>query len=180
MINLYSLTNDYTEGSFSVQSVTTAQIRECFTNVSAQEIKTLTFPAGFDRLDWARLDYLGWRDPRARQRAYIVLHRGDRLTGIILTTTARHDAGSRAVMCTLCRFTQRFGEVSLFTAPTTSNRARIGSSVGTYICSELQCADNVNSRPLQGPLDPAPEVTIAQRRSELHARVAAFTLSVSP
>ncbi|WP_311199497.1 FBP domain-containing protein [Pseudoclavibacter albus] len=53
--------------------MTEREIRDTFINASRKEIRSLTLPAGFEAIDWDRLDYFGWQDPKVARRAYVVV-----------------------------------------------------------------------------------------------------------
>ncbi|MEB4613194.1 FBP domain-containing protein, partial [Leucobacter sp. M11] len=101
-----------------MHALTSAEVRAGLRNASPREVSTLALPRGFDSIRWDRLDYLGWRDPRARQRGYLFTQTAAGPVGLILTAAAK-TAGTRnrAVMCGLCQVPQRFDSVGLFTAP---------------------------------------------------------------
>lgn len=160
-----------------MKSLTSHEVRASLRNASPREISTLALPRGFDSLRFDRLDYLGWRDPRARHRGYLFTQTERGPVGLILTAAAQ-TAGTRnrAVMCGLCQVPQRFDQVSLFTAPTSSIRSGkgFGNGVGAYLCSELNCVDLVWQTPVSGPLDPPAEEIIARRREALRQRARRF------
>jgi len=60
-----------------VRALTEQQVRRSFVNCSRGEAGALTLPPGFGDLDWAELDVLGWRDPRAPLRGSLVLEVDD-------------------------------------------------------------------------------------------------------
>ena len=53
--------------------LTEKTVRASFVNASRKEATDLTLPPGFADLDWADLEYLGWRDPKLARRAYVVV-----------------------------------------------------------------------------------------------------------
>ena len=55
-------------------------------------------------------------------------------------------------MCNLCHTMQPGNQVSLFTARRAGDAGAHGDSVGTYICPDLSCHDNVR---LAAPLAPS-------------------------
>ena len=55
-------------------------------------------------------------------------------------------------MCNLCHTMQPGNQVSLFTARRAGNAGAQGDSIGTYICTDLSCHDNVR---LAAPLAPS-------------------------
>lgn len=163
-----------------MRPLTRQETRHAFRNTTTQETKALRLPATFDSLDWSRLDYLGWRDPRSPLRAYLVALVDEVPHGVMLRQSAtRNELASRAVMCALCRFTRRFNEVALFSAARAGadKRARL-DTLGIYVCVDLDCHTNVHSTPLPGPLDPPAAQIVASRRDGLRARTSAFVRSV--
>lgn len=162
-----------------MRSLTRDEVRGCIVNLYPPTAK-VRLPARFDDTRWDRIDYLAWRDTRAQQRAYLVADVDGEAQGVLLRQNPNQAAlASRAVMCDLCRFTRRFNEVSLFTAPraSTDKRRRL-SAVGLLLCTDLDCVRNVHRTPTTGPHDPPAEQVIEARRSGLRARTADFLRSV--
>jgi len=138
-----------------VRALTRAEARAAIVNVDPAEGK-VRLPGHFDDLRWEELDYLGWRDPRAPSRAFLVADVDGRAVGALLRQSPSHaEVGSRAVMCALCRFSRRFNEVALFAAhrPSRDPRKRL-SSVGLLLCTDLDCHRNVRTVRSGGPIDP--------------------------
>ncbi|MEK8106760.1 FBP domain-containing protein [Micromonospora sp. M12] len=52
--------------------LTESAIRTSFVNCSRGEAKRLAVPKDLEMQPWDDLDFLGWRDPAAPQRAYLV------------------------------------------------------------------------------------------------------------
>ena len=48
-------------------ALTEKEIRASFINASVRERTSATLPVGFADLEWDRLDFLGWRDPKLPQ-----------------------------------------------------------------------------------------------------------------
>jgi hypothetical protein len=65
-----------------VQALTEQQVRRSFVNCSQGEAKGPALPKDFGVLDRADLALLGWRDPKAPQRGYLVLETSDGMVGI--------------------------------------------------------------------------------------------------
>ena len=147
-------------------------------NCSQGEAKGLTLPKDFDTLGWAELEVLGWRDPKAPLRGYLVTETADGPVGIAVRAADSRMSGRTAVMCLLCQTAQTGDAVSLFTARRTGEAGRNGNTVGTYICADLGCSDRVRTDipPWLQPREPA-EV-IAERAAELRERVAGFVSAV--
>ncbi len=98
----------------------------------------MNLPTDLDERAWGDLDYLGWSDPRAPQRCYLVIpsERGP----VGLAARRNPSAGGRARMCTLCLTTHSGTGVSLVVAPRAGRAGREGNSVGQDICTELTCS----------------------------------------
>ncbi|MEU8260418.1 FBP domain-containing protein [Micromonospora sp. NPDC048999] len=119
--------------------LTEQDIRAAFVNCSKGEAKRLTVPRDLADRPWDDLDYLGWRDPRAPDRAYLVAVLDDRPAALALrcpTPTARQP---RRSMCAIC-LTAPGGGVSLMVARKAGKAGQQGNSVGTYFCSDLACS----------------------------------------
>ncbi|WP_328315819.1 FBP domain-containing protein [Streptomyces sp. NBC_00388] len=116
-------------------------IRASFVNCSKGEAKRLNVPRDLEELPWDDLDYLGWRDPGAPDRAYIVAEQGDRLLGLVLRAPTASSRGftSRS-MCSLCVTTHTSGGVALMTARRPGEAGRQGNTVGQYLCTDLACS----------------------------------------
>ena len=56
-----------------METLTEQQLRRSFINCSRGEASALTLPRDFAALAWPDLVFLGWRDPRAPLRGYMVV-----------------------------------------------------------------------------------------------------------
>ncbi len=80
-----------------MQPISEPGIRASFVNCSKGEAKRLAVPRDLDEVPWADLDFLGWRDPGAPERAYLVAERdGGGLTGVALRATPKGTRGFTA------------------------------------------------------------------------------------
>ena len=173
-----------------MQPLTDTAIRRSMVNCSRSEAASMTMPEGLSSLDWEARDFLGWRDPRAPGRAYLVQWRDGEPLGLMLRAPGSRMSRGRAAMCALCHYGQSADNVALFTARRAGQRGRDGNTVGTYICADLACSVNVRSGGAPSaftapsgqprPVEPGPEAEEAVRRrvAELGERLAAFTDSV--
>jgi hypothetical protein len=154
--------------------MTEQQVRRSFVNCSKGEADSATLPRDLADLPWDELDVLGWRDPRAPLRGYLVVQREGRPVGIALRAAESRMSARRSVMCLLCRSTHSGDAVSLFTAKRAGEAGRDGNTVGTYVCADLGCAARARteSPPWLRERDPA-EVG-EERVAELRGRVAEF------
>lgn len=155
---------------------TLTSFRAALGNVDEATRRTVRQPRVARKPPPAERDFIGWRDPSAPQRGYLFTEHTGELTGIMLTTTRTRTNASRAVMCEFCRMPRRFEQVALFTAGSAQSKQQ--STLGTYLCVDLDCNVRVNQlRPLT-PLDPPADELVAQRRRELAERSAAFVTGV--
>ncbi|GAA3127708.1 FBP domain-containing protein [Planomonospora alba] len=124
-----------------MRPLTERDVRTSFVNCSKGEATRLDLPRGFADQPWDDLDFLGWRDPGAPERAYLVAERGGPLVGVALRVTSGGSRGftSRS-MCSLCLTTHTSGGVALMTARRTGEAGRQGNSVGQYLCADLACS----------------------------------------
>ncbi|TYP84756.1 FBP domain-containing protein [Blastococcus xanthinilyticus] len=161
-----------------MRPLTETEVRRSFVNCSRGEAKTLALPRDFGELDWSEQDVLGWRDPKAPLRGYLVADVDGETVGIAVRAAESRMSGRTSVMCLLCQTAQPGDGVSLFTAKRAGEAGRNGNTVGTYICADLRCSERVRTEipPWLQERDPA-EV-VAERAMELRERIAGFVGSV--
>ncbi len=161
-----------------MHALTEQQVRRSFINCSQGEAKGLTLPKDFADLAWDDLELLGWRDPKAPLRGYLVVQPDERPVGIAVRAAESKMSVRTSAMCLLCQTTRSGDGVSLFTARRTGAAGRNGNTVGTYMCADLACARRVRTEipPWLQERDPA-EV-VAERSAELRQRVQGFVRSV--
>jgi|MDSZ01.3.fsa_nt_gb hypothetical protein len=130
-----------------MHALTENDLRAAFVNASTDDLRLLALPHDFPILDWDHLDFLAWRDPENRDRGYLVAERDGSPHGVVLRAASSSSRG-HVGLCNLCHTMQPGNQVTLFSArlPDAS-----GSSVGTYICADLSCHENVR---LAAPLAP--------------------------
>jgi hypothetical protein len=157
-----------------VHALTEQQVRRSFINCSQGEAKALTLPKDFADLDWSSLELLGWRDPKAPLRGYLVVEVEDQSVGIAVRAAESRMSVRTTAMCLLCQTTQTGDAVSLFTAKRTGAAGRNGNTVGTYMCADLGCAERVRTE-----IPPwLQDRDLAERAAELRQRVSGFIRSV--
>lgn len=161
-----------------MRAMTERELRRSFVNCSRGEAAALHLPAGFGGLAWDGLELLGWRDPKAPLRGYLVLERDGAPLGIALRAADTRMSGRTPAMCLLCETALSGDEVSLFTARRAGESGRNGNTVGTYICADLGCSDRARTEipPWLRERDPA--VVGEERTAELHRRAHAFADAV--
>jgi hypothetical protein len=129
-----------------MRPLTEQDIRTSFVNCSKGEAKRLPLPRDLDLRPWADLDFLGWRDPGAPDRSYLVTEREGRAVGVTLRYPPSQRGFLHRSMCSLCLTTHPGGGVSLMTARKAGAAGREGNSVGVYMCTDLACSLYVRGR----------------------------------
>jgi hypothetical protein len=137
-------------------------IRGSFVNASRSMVKAMSVPTGFADLPWDHLDYLGWRDPKAPARAYLVVRRESGVTGVAMATAASGRPRRGTGLCDLCHTAHHVTDVALFVAPRAGASGKAGNTVGTYICADLACS--LYLRGLREPEVPQGETVPATER----------------
>ncbi|MFH8476244.1 FBP domain-containing protein [Streptomyces sp. NPDC018000] len=115
-------------------------IRASFVNCSKGAAQRLTVPRLLADLPWEDLDFLGWQDPGAPERSYIVAEHGGELVGVEFRRAGGGGRGQRRSMCSLCLTTHPASGVVLMTARKVRKTGDSYNTVGTYICSDLACS----------------------------------------
>ncbi|MGV9706854.1 FBP domain-containing protein [Streptomyces sp. NPDC003483] len=122
-----------------MEPLTEQEIRTAFVNCSKGEAKRLSVPRDLADRPWGDLDYLGWRDPQAPDRAYLVSPSDGGLRALAMRCPSPGAQQMRRSMCSMC-LTTHTGGVSLMVAPRAGKAGQQGNSVGAYICSDLACS----------------------------------------
>ncbi|MGW7366086.1 FBP domain-containing protein [Streptomyces sp. NPDC054841] len=123
-----------------MKALTEQDIRASFVNCSKGEALRLTLPRDLAERPWGDLDFLGWRDPSAPDRSYLVAERDGRPVGVSLRFPSRQRGYLHRSMCSLCLTTHPGDGVSLMTARKAGRAGREGNSVGAYMCTDLACS----------------------------------------
>ncbi|MFF5189293.1 FBP domain-containing protein [Streptomyces sp. NPDC000345] len=129
-----------------MRSLTESDIRTSFVNCSKGEARRLPTPRDLDQLPWEEMDFLGWRDPGAPDRSYLVAERRGGPVGVTLRFPPSQRGFLHRSMCSLCLTTHPGGGVSLMTARKAGAAGREGNSVGLYMCTDLACSLYVRGR----------------------------------
>jgi hypothetical protein len=117
------------------------EIRGSFVNCSKGEARRLNLPRSLADVPWADLDFLGWRDPGAPDRGYLVTERHGQLIGLTLRVPpAARRSLVKTSLCSICVTSHAGSGVDLLTAPKVGAAGRQGNTVGTYICADLACS----------------------------------------
>ena len=159
-----------------MKPLTEAEIRGSFVNTTKGEIERMPLP-GLHEVIWESREFLGWRDPGAPLRGYLVHWMAGRPVGIMLRASEVGLRPGISAMCALCRTPQPSGQVTLFSAPRAGEAGRNGNSVGTYICNDLACSFIIRIVPTNVPLQ-SPADVVAARANGLLERLEAFASDV--
>ena len=156
-----------------MRPLTESDIRSAIANAPDDEVARIPIP-GLHEVLWEEREYLGWRDPQAPQRGWLVFWQGDEPVGIHVRASAAAMSGGSA-MCSLCQTLQPAGQVRMFSAPRAGKAGERGNSVGTYICADLACSLLIRmaAPPSQHSADPG--AAVAVKAAGLLERLASFT-----
>lgn len=132
-----------------MRPLTEAEVRACFVNADADELRVMEMPHDFLLIDWDYLDFVAWRDPSAGRRGYVLIPHEGSVVGVVLRIS--EPGRARSGMCNVCHTMQPGNQVALFSARRAGEAGARGDSVGTYICADLSCHDAVR---LAHPLAP--------------------------
>ncbi|MEV5569708.1 FBP domain-containing protein [Spirillospora sp. NPDC052269] len=126
-----------------MQAITERDLRACFVNCSKGDAKRLNLPRDFAETPWDDLEFLGWRDPKAPDRAYLVTETADRLVGIALryaSAPGKARGFNSTSLCSFCQTVHTGGGVALMSARRAGEAGKQGNTVGQYLCADLACS----------------------------------------
>ncbi len=156
-----------------MQPLDSPRIKACFVNISRSRLTAMALPTGLAGVDWSVYDYFGWRDPKAPERAYVVVPRGTGLVGLSLRAPRVPLQHRGSALCNLCHTGHPAEGVSLFVASRAGVAGKNGNTVGTYICSDLACSLYIRGlRPLTLPQGET--LSVEARVARLEQRLGAF------
>ncbi|MGW0826859.1 FBP domain-containing protein [Streptomyces sp. NPDC002845] len=162
-----------------MEPLTEQEIRAAFVNCTKGEAKRLSVPRDLADRPWDDLDYLGWRDPQAPDRAYLVTELDGRPRALALRCPGPTSWQTRRSMCSMC-LTAHTGGVSLMVAPKAGKAGQQGNSVGAYLCSDLACSLYVRGKKDAGVGARLHEtITLEEKIRRTVANVAAFIAKVT-
>ena len=88
-----------------VKPLTEHEIRTAFVNCTKGEAKRLSVPRDLAGRPWDDLDYLGWQNPQAPHRAYLVTELDGRPRAVALRRPSARSWQPRRGMCSMCLIT---------------------------------------------------------------------------
>ncbi|AJT68716.1 FBP domain-containing protein [Streptomyces chattanoogensis] len=140
------------------------EIRASFVNCSKGEARRISLPRELPELAWSDLDFLGWRDPGAPDRGYLVTEREGDLVGLTLRTPqSAHRSFTKTTACAMCLTGHPGSGVSLLAAPKAGASGRQGNTVGAYFCSDLACSLYLRGKKQTGLLRYEESLTLDER-----------------
>lgn len=158
-----------------MKELTDPEIRASFVNCSKGEASRLTTPRDLSELPWADLDFLGWRDPAAPQRSYIVAEHEDRLVGLAFRLPSQRGSLRHQSMCSICLTTHQASGVTLMTARRARQSGNGEDTVGEYVCSDLACSLYVRGKKrtqVGGRMEES--LTVDEKVERLRTKLAGF------
>lgn len=159
-----------------MRPVAEPEIRAAFVNCTKGDAKRMNLPDDLAERPWDDLDYLGWQDPKAPQRRYLVTEHDGVLRGLVLRAPETGVA-RRASMCSLC-LTVRSGGVALLVAPRAGKAGQRGHSTGLPLCADLACSLLVRARvATNGPVV-YETLTVEEKVARLRANLDGFVARV--
>lgn len=123
-----------------MRPVTETEIRESFVNATQGEAGRAAMP-DLDGVDFARLEYLGWDDPRRGRQSYVALELDGELVTLLLRRTEAPPR--RRMLCAWCQDVIAGVEAMSVVAPRAGAAGRQGNSLGTAVCSDFGCSAHV-------------------------------------
>ena len=159
-----------------MRPLTDTQIRESLRNASRSQRKSLTLPANFPELAWDAVDFLGWKDPKLPNVSYVVAEIDDEPVGLLMRQTETR-ALSRP-QCSWCADIHLPNEVVFYATKRVGEAGRRGDTVGTLICENFECSQNVRKLPPSAYLGFDREAARDRRIAALHEHVEGFIREV--
>jgi hypothetical protein len=162
-----------------MKPLTEQEIRAAFVNCTKGQAKRLSVPRDLAEQPWEDLDFLGWRDPQAPDRAYLVTALDGSPTALALRSPSPSVRHMRRSLCSIC-LTAHTGGVSLMVAPKAGKAGQQGNSVGTYLCSDLACSLYVRGKKDAGAGARLQEsLTLDEKIQRTVGNIAAFIAKVT-
>jgi hypothetical protein len=155
-----------------MRPLTEKDIRSSVVNASLRERNAIIPPLDLAELAWEKLDYLGWRDPKAPTVGYVVTRLDDEPVGVLLRQSGDRP-GARA-QCSWCEDVTLPNDVVLFSARRSGRAGRNGDTVATLACANFECSRNVRVLPPSAYLGFDREAARLHRIEVLRTRVESF------
>ncbi|KDN16655.1 FBP domain-containing protein [Amycolatopsis rifamycinica] len=154
------------------------EIRASFVNCTRGEAKGVTLPARPEEIPWERREFLGWRDPKAPARAYLVLPHGGTVVGLALRAAAPPKSRLRSNTCGFCTTTHGLADITLFSGKRAGKSGRDGNTLGMYACGDLACSQYVRGERKPDVPQPYETLTVEERIARLEEKLHKFVARV--
>jgi hypothetical protein len=154
-----------------VRDVEQEEVRRTFVNSTRSRTRSMSFPPTWPPPGGQDRELVGWTDPKAPQRAYLVVERAGEVVSLELrlTTGPRR---ARSTLCDWCHTSEAEDGARLVVAPLSGARGRAGDTVGVYVCADFACSARAR-RPLK-PHEKSVSGREDTRVADLAERVDAF------
>lgn len=150
------------------------EIRHSFINSTRGEVSRMALPRALEETSWDDLDFLGWVDAAAPDRAYVVVPTPQGPVGVALRAAKSRNSRSRAAMCQFCVCTRAVADITLFSARLAGPAGKLGNVVGAYVCADLSCSLYVRGKKRLDVPQPAETLPVDERTQRLTANVLRF------
>lgn len=157
-----------------MKSLGADEIRRSFINSTRGEVARMALPRELEATGWDDLDFLGWVDPAAPDRAYVVVPTAQGPVGIALKAAKSRNSRSRAAMCQFCVCTRAVADITLYSARLAGPAGKLGNVVGSYVCTDLACSLYVRGRKRLDVPQPAETLDAGERAERLATNVRRF------
>ena len=119
-----------------------AAVRRAFVNASRSRAASMSLPTPWPPPRSDERDFVGWVDPKAPRRAYLVVGPDvvDELVTVELRLPSAPGGRTRRTMCDLCHSVDAPDGAALVVAPRAGARGRAGDSVGLCLCTDFDCS----------------------------------------
>jgi hypothetical protein len=154
------------------------EIRASFVNCTRGEAKGVTLPARPEEIPWEQREFLGWRDPKAPARAYLVLPHGGEVVGLALRAAPPPKSRLRSNTCGFCTTTHGLADITLFSGKRAGKAGRDGNTLGTYACGNLACCQYVRGELKSDVPQPFETLTLEERIARLEEKLHKFVARV--
>lgn len=123
-----------------MHSHTESEIRKSFINCSKGAAQRINVPRELDQIDWDKLIFFSWLDPKSPRTGYVVTETDNGLRGVVLEKNPHKGKGG-ARMCQICLTLHPGTGVSLVSIQRSKSAKDRYNTVGTYLCADLACSD---------------------------------------
>lgn len=154
------------------------QLRTCFINCSKGEAKRMNLPDGWQSMNAENLIFFSWIDPKTPAKGYaIVPEENGSLRGVFLQKAKAK--GKAAQMCSFCMTLHPGSGISLWSAPKAGEAGRRDNTLGTYLCSDLDCTAYImGKKKPEGIRQMDETLTFEQRKTRTLDNARAFVAKI--